>query len=428
MIVTLFVSLGLLFVLLAAIRPYVGLIIYVGFLYLRPAQLYPFLAPFHTTRVIAIAVIIGFLAHIAFKKDKIINVTQTKVLLGLLFVILVSFTVGWFPLCLGRFEQMAKNVIAFLLIVNLINSKKRVRLFIWALMIFSAILAWDTIQQYFDLGAVESLDIRLGGFTGGYFGGAGDFAIMMNIMVPFAFFLMIGEKRFVFKLVSLFLLGLFTYAMMVTFARGGGVIAFAAAMVTILVLSVRGKGLALKLFSFLIVAGLLAGLVLVAPAQFKNRSSSILDYKDQVTSMRRIEYWKLGAKMFLAYPLTGVGAGNYPARYNDFGGWEHQWRVAHNMFVEAAAELGIGGISLLLVLLFITLRDSWRLQRLLNLRLKKEKMKRPFVYYVNLAAFASIVTYSVGGLFQSVLYYPMLYFLIAISVANKKIAEKEIAK
>lgn len=419
--IALFISLGILFILLAVFLPFIGLIIYAGFIYLRPAELYPFLTPVHATRIIAIAVIVGFLIHIAFKKNRLVNVNQTKILLGFIFVIIISFSAGWVPLCLERLEQMLRNLIGYLLIINLIDSKRKLRLFIWTLMIFSATLAWDAVQQYLYLGPEQALGIRLGGFTGGYFGGAGDFAIMMNIMIPFAFFLMIGEKRFILKLVCMFLLGLFTYAMMVTFARGGGIIAFCAAMTIILILSFKSKGFALKFFSFLIAGILIAGLVAVAPSQFKDRSSSILNYKEEGTGMRRIEYWKLGAKMFLAYPFTGVGAGNYPARYQDFGGWEHQWRVSHNMFVDAAAELGIGGISLLLALLFITLRDSWRLQRLFN----KRKEIKSFVYFVNLAVFASIITYCAGGFFQSVLYYPMFYFLIGISIVNKKVAEQK---
>jgi O-antigen ligase len=415
-----FIFLGILFVFSAILWPSFGLVIYTGFLYLRPAQLYPLLAPYHVTRIIAIAVIIGFLLHMALKKNKFVQAKQTWILLGLLFVIIISFSTGWIQLCLERFEQMLKNVIAYLLIINLIDTKRKLRFFIWALMVFSAILAWDTIQQYLQLGPLQALDIRLGGFSGGYFGGAGDFAIMMNIMVPFAFFSMLGERKFILKIISILLLGLFTYGMVVTFARGGGVITFCAAMIVILMISFKSRGVAFKFISSLVIGGLIVGLVVLTPSQFKERSSSILRYRQEGTGMRRIEYWKLGVKMFLAYPLTGVGAGNYPVRYNEFGGWERRWRVSHNMFVDAAAELGIGGISLLLALLFITLRDNWRMQKSLNMK----KQTRSYSYYTNLAVFASIITYCVGGIFQSVLYYPMLYFLIAIAIVSKRVSEK----
>ena len=94
------------------------------------------------------------------------------------------------------------------------------------------------------------------------------------------------------------------------------------------------------------------------------------------------------------------------------------------MFVDAAAELGIGGISLLLLLLYITLQSSLRLQR----EFGAKNYPKSLPYHMTLAAFASIITYSVGGMFQSVLYYPMLYFIIGMAVASNKITEEALAK
>ena len=415
------IILGFIFIVLAFLNPYLGMLIYMGFLYLRPADVYPVLAPFHVTRILAVIVLLSFLARLSGDRKGFVEAKQTKILLILFAIIVLSFVKGWIPQCLMTFEQMGKNFIVYFLIINLVDSKNRLKGLIWVLMIFSAILGFNTIQEYQSLGAETAGKLRLGGFSGGYFGGAGDFAIVMNIMVPFAFFLFLGERPWILRPVALFLMGIFTAAMICTNARGGGVIAFAAAALLIAFFGLRSPGRGRKFVTVAIIAVCVAGILAFAPSQFKERAASIGNYQSEGTALRRIEYWKIGVSMFVHNPLLGVGAGNYPIRYWDYGGWEKQWRVCHNMFIQTAAELGMGGILALLYLLYLSFRDSWKTIKGLG---EKERGDS-FPYLASQAGIVSLAVYCVGGMFQSVFTYPMLYIIIAIIVATKQIAIKE---
>ena len=59
------------------------------------------------------------------------------------------------------------------------------------------------------------------------------------------------------------------------------------------------------------------------------------DYRDDNSSMGRIEAWVAGMSMLQQHPLVGVGKGQF---------LEHYSRDSHNSFVRAGAELGFIGL------------------------------------------------------------------------------------
>ncbi len=414
-----FLLIGALLVFLSVASPFLGLVNYMFILYLRPMEVYPELSRFYVAKVFAIATIIGFLIKYNQNKKIFFNNKQDKVLLFLLFTILLSFIVGWIPQCMLVLEQMAKNVIVYVLIVGLVTTEKRAKIFGWALLIFSAILAFNTFQEYRELNYAALHTVRLGGFSGGYFGGSGDFAVMMSVVIPYAFFFGTTARPFILRPISLTLMGIIIAGIVSTQARGG-LIAFGATMFGIGYLGLKSKKGFQKFISVVLVAASIAGIVAFAPSAFKERAGSIINYKHVGTANARIEYWKLGIKMFISNPLIGVGAGNYPIRYNDFGGWEKKWRVSHNMYIEALAELGILGFACLFFLLYYTFKDAIATRRFLE---KKEKTDTP-LYYINQAAMLSLLAYCVGGMFQSIFTYPILYIILAYIIAIKNIAIK----
>ncbi|MBD3245968.1 MAG: hypothetical protein GF333_03060, partial [Candidatus Omnitrophica bacterium] len=387
-----------------------------------PMEVYPFLSQFHIARIFGIAMIIGYIVYASRNEERnfFFNAPQDKVFLGLLFVILFSITVGWAPQVLNVFEQMAKNLVVYAVLIGTVTSQKRLKILLWMLMAFSAILAFNTVQEYRFLQMGARNVARLGGFSGGYFGGAGDFAVMMCTMVPFAYFFGVGGKPAALRPVALFFLALFIAAVVATHARAG-VLVLGALAVGFGIFGVKNFSGFKKFLSVLLVAGAVIGTVALAPAAFKQRAASIAHYQEVGTATARIEYWKIGIKMFLSNPLIGVGAGNYPLRYWDFGGWEHLWRVPHNMYIEALSELGMLGFGCLFFLLYYTFK-----QGLATLRLLKEKaMQNTFLSAAAQGAMLSLFAYCVGGMFQSLFTYPVLYILIAIVISVHQIALKE---
>ena len=106
----------------------------------------------------------------------------------------------------------------------------------------------------------------------------------------------------------------------------------------------------------------------LVPASLTDRLTSIFEnfgFFDvrtvQVTSenfalVERMAHWQAGWYMFLDHPILGVGAGNYPAAYDDYSlpGWREALGHAHNYYLNMAAETGlVGALALVLLLLAV---------------------------------------------------------------------------
>jgi O-antigen ligase len=89
-------------------------------------------------------------------------------------------------------------------------------------------------------------------------------------------------------------------------------------------------------------------------------SVTAITANEQVTSenwsvQERVAHWKAGLHMLETYPLTGVGAGNYNARYREM---TTVWRFriprghAHHSALQMGAQAGYTGLIVYMVLLF----------------------------------------------------------------------------
>nr|MBA3826950.1 O-antigen ligase family protein [Ktedonobacterales bacterium] len=80
------------------------------------------------------------------------------------------------------------------------------------------------------------------------------------------------------------------------------------------------------------------------------------------STVERLAHWAAAWRMFVAHPLTGVGAGNYGVTYAAYAvpRWPLPLGHAHNLYLHMLAELGIGG---LLCYLTILAASGWVLLR-----------------------------------------------------------------
>ncbi len=81
------------------------------------------------------------------------------------------------------------------------------------------------------------------------------------------------------------------------------------------------------------------------------------------SSVERLAHWAAALRMAMAHPLTGVGIGNYPDAYGQYAvpDWPRALGHAHNLYLNMAAELGIGGCLLYSLFVAATLWLCWLL-------------------------------------------------------------------
>lgn len=186
-------------------------------------------------------------------------------------------------------------------------------------------------------------------------GNPNDFAAMANLFVPIAFYLML-ERRLRWVRLLCFVCLLATLAGMIVCASRGGFLGFAAAIVLVIWHSAR------RMRNLVIVGALLIPMALAPFSPIHrllrpNRS-------DQESTAIRMELWKSGLRMIRAHPLLGVGLGNFKVLSSDYGGPElKKAGMAHNTYIEIAAETGLPGLLAFLAILYFSFRTLERIRR-----------------------------------------------------------------
>ncbi len=271
---------------------------------------------------------------------------------------------------------------------------------------------WSLVGIY--LGVMGVLG---GGVVGtGFLGDENDFALLMNTMLPFILSMFVLARRTFMKILYMGGAMVCVASIVISNSRGGFV-GLVAALTIICIASPR-KLVALTL------AGILAlGVYAVADEAYWNRISSI-QATDEGTAKERTESWQAGWDMFKEYPL-GIGPGNFPVRFPEFqpdSMERNMWgRQAHSLWFTLLPELGVPGVLLYLWLLWINMRDIWRMRRAGETT--KGNDPRYFGYLLSVAFMASLTGFFASATFLSVLYYPHYWYLTALIVVSRRIAD-----
>jgi len=157
---------------------------------------------------------------------------------------------------------------------------------------------------------------------------------------------------------------------------------------------------------------LIGALVLVLPSSPLDRLLNPTHSDQESTDVRTALLWA-GINMFEQNFLTGVGVGNYKALVHRFGGPDTKLEnLAHNTYVEVAAELGIFGIlafATILLFSFLSLRRA---------RIDTQARK-PDSILINTTARgleAGLVGAAVAIVFLSALHVRIMWFVLILSM------------
>jgi tetratricopeptide (TPR) repeat protein len=110
----------------------------------------------------------------------------------------------------------------------------------------------------------------------------------------------------------------------------------------------------------------LAGVAVADPAgrfdDFKQPpdDTDVSTHLSSASGSGRYQFWSAAFDAFEHEPITGIGAGGYEEWWNQHGSIPRILRDAHSLFFETLAELGIGGLLLLLSFLALGAVHGWR--------------------------------------------------------------------
>jgi probable O-glycosylation ligase (exosortase A-associated) len=283
------------------------------------------------------------------------------------------------------------------------------------------ITVWITIHIFLAISAIRSGGVGIGGFLLD----ENDFAITINMIIPYAYFCMFSDGKTKYKIFHLASLFVFLAASLATRSRGG-LLGLLAIGICCWLRSSKKFGAACLLFLFALFA------LNFAPEGYWERMNTIQqEYSgEKVGSGAERQYeWEVGWKMFLANPIVGVGQGNFPWEFNNyeegdkFQGRSVAGRAAHSLYYTLLPELGLVGTLMFLGMNYLIYKDLAFVKRLYgDKRRQVESREARFLFYSACALEASLIGFLVGGTFISVLYYPNFWILMGFVVALKKIA------
>ncbi|MGH8579635.1 MAG: O-antigen ligase family protein [Gammaproteobacteria bacterium] len=266
-----------------------------------------------------------------------------------------------------------------------------------------------------------------------FMGDENDFALVMNMAIPFSYFMFLNADRFKEKLWYLCAAGVFVAATIASLSRGGFI-----GLVTVgLVCWLHSPK---KVLSSVVIALMVAVLYLTAPATYWDEMSTIQkESTHEGTGGERWYSWKCGWQMFLDNPILGVGQGNFPwnfERYEPPEGNEgrfHGGREAHSIYFTLIPELGVVGTILFFTLLGYSLKgmkvisEAEKTHRVFTGQSDTRKdtgKKLRKLKYVILGVQGALAAYFVTGIFISVLYYPHFWLLMGFSLAIANVGKR----
>jgi O-antigen ligase len=391
-----------------------GLYLILMLMYFRPQEVMP--GVFGNLPLVKVAIIPTLLIYIVSKVntgERVITwPLEMKMLavmwmLGLLFLPIAASPQDSFNLL---FDTFIKTVIVFILLVNLIDTRARLRSLLQILALCELFYALGAIKTFLSGGYADSFHRRITGLVS-MFANPNDLASVLNLMLPFTVLFAVRQRGWA-RMFYFACAGIAAIAVLLTFSRSGfiGLVASCGLLVWKFA---RGHRVRIMLAA-VIVSGVL---LMALPDLYLARLSTIFDPETDTTNsaQERQLLMERAAELAVKRSVVGIGIGNFHI-------YSIRERAAHNSYLETAAELGIAGLIAYLVLIFAPISSLMRIER--ETRSDGVRPERE-VYLMSICLQASFVAYIVYGFFGSVQYLNFLYFTVAYAISLRRIHSAE---
>ena len=406
-----------------------ALLAFIFVLFVRPQDTFPFLEPLHladlTAALAAFSLIAGRLGRGA-PLSRITPELLAVLSLGGVMLATAPFSL-WPGGAVAVFTDLfVKVILVFVLMVNTITTRDRFERLVNIVVLGTSYIA---VRAVIDYG--RGTNIVEGGRvqgTGGLFGNPNDMALNMIAFLPLAVMLALGQSRRALRLIALIGIPAISAAVIFSKSRGGTV-----GLIAMLLVLVYQIGRLRPVVAALVVASTFATIPML-PASFTSRMSSIFNAEEDPTGSREARKTLLreGYQAFLDNPTVGLGAGQF-MNYRT-GDRDAPWRETHNAVLQVAAELGVGGLVIFIIVIgsgfAAAVRTGSALRRARRRRKAREPAhvrtrREPLELYAA-ALVASLTGWLVAAMFASVAYYWTLYLVLGLATALRDITQREL--
>lgn len=330
-------------------------------LFVRPAEIIPGLdgLPIYNNLILATlaSALPKVLLHL--RPERLAREPMTACILAMIPMVALSHLThfDFWSARMGAFT-FTKSVVYYLVLISVVNSSERLRIFLYAIALFAALNSTIAVLHYYGLITLDSIKVteermidpetnepyvvpRL--CATGIFGDPNDLS-MITVAGVVICAMAIDDKRMgLYRIAWTIPLALFFATLVLTKSRGG-MLAFAAAAMMLSYLRF-GKWKAVAAASLLLPALALG---------VGGRQTDISSGLQGGTGQARMELWADGLVELKSAPLFGIG-------FNSYG--DQVGLVAHNSFIHAFVELGLIGGGLFLGAFWFAAISFWKIGR-----------------------------------------------------------------
>jgi O-antigen ligase len=329
-------------------------------------------------------------------------------LFGAIFLLVVASVIrkGDIPLDgFSPFLSYISFVLFLFVIVSLVNTPQHLAYTLLVSIGSTAFASLYVVREF-----LKYRDVYLNFRPGYVVGDPNYFTLAAMLSLPIAYFWLINENRPLYRWAILIAMMPTSFAIAVSGSRGG----LLALVVFVGFVVYRSRR---RVRNLMIISVVLFVPMLLIP---RNPVERLLhpDQSDHKAAQVRIRGWKAGLRMVQDHPLVGVGVGRYKPLVGLYAGDPNLSKIAHNTYLELAAEMGIPALLIYLWLLWETYRSLEGTRRLAF------KMKAQLLFGIATGMQGGLISFLVSSFFLSAEYVKWLWFYVFMSIVIADVAKK----
>lgn len=392
------------------------LCIYLFFEYVRPQSIYPAIdiVPWGQ-----IAILATFATAFMDRDIRLVKNPANTLILSFMFIVLLSSIFALDPpTAFEKIDIPIVWIVVYFLMISILNTEKRFFVFVLLFLLVNFKMSQHGFLSY----AQRGFGYASWGLSGspGWFQNAGDFGVQMTIFSPLAIAFILALKDYWgrYKRWFFYLFPLTGLVTIVGTASRGAQLGVVAIGIWFLFKSRHG----FRAFFGILAVGLF--LYLIMPDKMIDEYTSA---GEDNTSQARLELWAFGVDVMLDNPILGVGPDNWILNCwlatDGIKDSEGEWvgcLESHNTYIEVASEIGITGlVFFLLNLLVIFILNA-------RTRANAKQVDNKFIWYMAHGLDGGLVGCMVSSMFVSILFYPMFWVQLAMTVALNELSKKQL--
>jgi probable O-glycosylation ligase (exosortase A-associated) len=402
--------------------PFWAMMTFTFILLFAPQAYFPALAPFRIALLTAIVAITTYLFDKFTSGQPVITRTREMWITAYLIawaILTVPFSLRPAESASFLLEVYFKTLAIFWLLSHTVNTLARLRQVTWALMLMTVPMAATALDNFISGTFIPAVGVnRIVGYDAPLTLNPNGLALMLNLMLPLCVALFLGTTRPLVRALLLGIIGLDVTAVILTFSRGG----FLTLTTTFAIYLWKSSKRPERSWA---VAALVIALVCLPllPSSYWDRVSTISN-KDSDTTGSAQARWRdmlAAANLVVQNPIVGVGVGmNALALVEERGPAmdeaNKQLLAVHNVYLVYAAELGIPGLVLFLMLLAGCMKSTISVQgRSAGVPALRE------LFYLAEGVQISLIAFAVAALFEPAAYHIYFYYMAGLAVAAKAV-------